>query len=66
MSKNIEFSVFFEDSSFYLNQIKSCAFFWERICVYPIFIEHLSHMSQESQEYKDLEALINAGRVPEL
>ncbi|MCC4771863.1 hypothetical protein FXV91_17340 [Methanosarcina sp. DH2] len=60
MSKNIESSVFFEDDPSCLSKLKSCAFFWEKICVYPSFIQDLSNMSQESQEYRDLETLINA------
>lgn len=60
MSENIESSVFFEYDPSCLSKLKSCAFFWEKICVYPIFIQELSNMSPESQEYRDLEALIKA------
>lgn len=58
MSKNIESSVFFEESPSCLSKLKSCAFFWEKICVYPSFIQDFSNMSKESQEYRDLETLI--------
>ena len=49
---------FFEDNPSCLSKLKSCAFFWGKICVYPSFLQGFSNMSQESQEYKNLETLI--------
>jgi hypothetical protein len=60
MSENIESSVFFENDSSCISKLKSCAFFWEKICVYPSFIQDLSHVSPE---YEDVEMLIKKGII---
>lgn len=59
MNNNNGSSVFFEDSPTCQNKLKSCAFFWEKLCVYTGFLQGFSNMSKESQEYKDVETLIN-------
>lgn len=58
MNRNIKSSVFFEEKISNINKLKSCAFFWEQICVYPSFIEDFSMISPESQIYSDLKYLI--------